>query len=168
MRTAPAKVMVSGRVPEREKMKLKEMNKNVSHAVHYFVNQIADPVGSLEVDIYFLKKEINELKMELIVKEQCLEKLTKELDETKRKSSKYYPELHLQDVASKFLHHFRSNEYYNDMDIHEALDAAREGLLNHVKDHGFDFDDVVTEVLKQYSLCNTEEYYDFPKNLEGL
>lgn len=168
MRTGPAKVMVSGRVPEREKRKLKEMNKNVTHAVHYFVDQVSDPIGSLEVDIYFLKQEINELKMELIVKEQYLDGLTNSLDEAKRKSPKYYPEVYLQEAASDFLRLFNTSDYYKGMDIHDALDAARTGLVNKVKEHGFDFEDVVSEVLKQDALCNTREYYDSSKNFRRV
>ncbi|MDO5850498.1 MAG: hypothetical protein Q4P14_04715, partial [Methanobacteriaceae archaeon] len=139
MRTAPPKVMVSGRVPAREKAKLKATGKNVSHAVHYFVEQISDPVNSLEVDIHFLKEEICDAKLDIIDKEKQLEQLKSALDETKRLSPKYYPEIVLNDVAKEFIRLYTNSDYYKGVSIHDAIDTARQGLVAKVRDDGYDF-----------------------------
>lgn len=166
MRTAPPKVMVSGRVPAREKAKLKATGKNVSHAVHYFVEQISDPVDSLEVDIHFLKEDICNTKLDLIDMEQQLEELKTTLEETKRQSSKYYPELNLVDVAKDFINLYNTSDYYKGVSIHDAIDTARKGLVAKVRGDGYDFDDISNEILKEYAKSNTSKYYDSANTLK--
>lgn len=166
MRTHAPKVMVSGRVPAREKAKLKKTGKNVSHAVHYFVEQISDPVDSLEIDIHFLKEEICNAKLDLIDKEQQLEQLKSALDETKRLSSKYYPEIVLNDVAKDFIKLYNTSDYYKGVSIHDAIDTARKGLVAKIRADGYDFEDISNEILKEYSKSNTSKYYDSANTLK--
>lgn len=167
MRTTAPKVMVSGRVPAKEKVKLQKTGKTVANAVHYFVEQISDPINSIEVDIHFLKEEIYNAKIDLIGKEQQLEQLESALLESKRKSSKYFPEINLINVAKDFIRLYNNSDYYEGVSIHDAMDTARTGLVNKVKDDGFDFDDISKEILKEHSKSNTAKYYDSASILDN-
>ena len=72
---------ISARVHISEKEKLKKSGYNARQAIEYF-NSIANKkVESLKIEEYFLNKEIEDLKEELILKERKLDKLQKVIDE---------------------------------------------------------------------------------------
>lgn len=168
MRSHPPKVMLSGRVPQIEKIKLQKSGKSVAHAVHYFVEKVGDPVENIEIDIHFLKQEICDMKIDLIEKEQQLEELNAKLLEAKKSSRKHYPEIALKETADHFLHLFETNEYYEGVNIHDAINSVRKSLTDRVRGDGFSFEDIYDEILKEYSRRNTRTYYDSAENLKEV
>lgn len=72
---------ISARVHISEKQKLKKSGYNARQAIEYF-NSIANKkVESLKIEEYFLNKEIEDLKENLILKERRLDNIQKQLDE---------------------------------------------------------------------------------------
>ena len=72
---------VSARLHPSEKTKLKKSGYTARHAIEYF-NKIANnEVDLLSIDEFFLNKEIENLKIDLIAKEMQLEEIQKRKDE---------------------------------------------------------------------------------------
>ncbi len=71
---------ISARIHISEKEKLKRSGYNTRQAVEYFNSVVTNRFEALCVEEFFLNKEIEDLKMDLIVKEMRLEELQKEKD----------------------------------------------------------------------------------------
>lgn len=72
---------VSARLHQSEKEKLKKSGYTARHAIEYF-NKIANnEVDLLCIEEYFLNKEIEDLKLDLIMKERQLDEIQKHKDE---------------------------------------------------------------------------------------
>ena len=71
--------VVSGRVTARAKYTMEKEGFNVRDAVEFFVDHKCSPKKKLEVEKYFLEKEINELKRELSLKEKEYEEVSDKL-----------------------------------------------------------------------------------------
>lgn len=153
MSNHPPKVVISGRVSQGEKVKLEQTGHTVPEAIHYFISQHADPVSALEVDVYFKKREIIDLKTDLIIKENELEKLESSLDSAKKASGKFYPELYLRNIAKDFIRKYEEDVMgaYKGKSIHDALNMSHKGLYKQVSVYGFSFDDIRNEVLCLYN-----------------
>ena len=159
------KVVVSGRVMQKEKDKLQKSGYSVAETVTYFNKQYCEPVKALEIDIDFLNREIYELKMEIISKEMRLEELQKNLEKEKMKKPEFYPEIKLKKLAADFLHLFSTSSYYEGVSIEDALDMARKGLIGKCRDIGFSFEELCDMVFKLYAADVNNDVYISAKNL---
>lgn len=74
------KARVSAKVTEKDKELLKKSGYNPRHAIEYFVKEVTSKQDMIKVEKYFLEKEINDLKMDIIVREMRLEQINDELD----------------------------------------------------------------------------------------
>lgn len=72
---------ISARVHISEKEKLKKTGYNAREAIEYFNNIASRKIDSLKIEEYFLNKEIEDMREELIHKERRLEQLQKSIDE---------------------------------------------------------------------------------------
>lgn len=72
---------ISARIHISEKEKLKRSGYNARQAIEYFNSVASNKLDSLKIEEYFLNKEIEDLKMDLIVKEMRLDEIQKTLDE---------------------------------------------------------------------------------------
>ena len=72
---------ISARVHPSEKEKLKRSGYNARQAIEYFNKIVSKKVDSLKIEEYFLNKEIEELKLDLIAKEMRLDEIQKTIDE---------------------------------------------------------------------------------------
>lgn len=72
---------VSARVHESEKEKLKKSGRTARHAIEYFNKVSCTALDSLKIEEFFLNKDIEDLKLDLIAKEMKLEKILKKKDE---------------------------------------------------------------------------------------
>jgi hypothetical protein len=159
------KVVVSGRVLEKEKQKLQKSGYTVAETVTYFNKQYCEPVKALEIDIDFLNREIFDLKMEIISKEMRLEELQKNLEKEKMKNPEFYPEIKLKKLAADFLHQFSTSPYYDGVELVDALELARKGLSRKCRDIGFSFKELEDMVLKLSTNDVNNEVYISAKNL---
>lgn len=71
---------ISARIHISEKEKLKKSGYNTRQAVEYFNSVVTNRFEALCVEEFFLNKEIEDLKMDLIVKEMRLEEVQREKD----------------------------------------------------------------------------------------
>ena len=71
---------ISARIHISEKEKLKKSGYNTRQAVEYFNSVVTNRFDALCVEEFFLNKEIEDLKMDLISKEMRLEEVQKEKD----------------------------------------------------------------------------------------
>lgn len=72
---------ISARVHPMEKDKLKKTGYNARQAIEYFNNVSNNEVDQLNIEEYFLNKEVEELKYTLIAKEARLEDIQKKKNE---------------------------------------------------------------------------------------
>ena len=72
---------ISARIHISEKEKLKRSGYNARQAIEYFNSIASKKVESLKIEEYFLNKEIEDLRENLILKERRLDKLQKLIDE---------------------------------------------------------------------------------------
>lgn len=72
---------ISARVHISEKEKLKKTGYNAREAIEYFNSIAGKRIESLKIEEYFLNKEIEDMREELIRKERRLEQLQKTIDE---------------------------------------------------------------------------------------
>ena len=84
-RSTPTKMaLVTARIHESEKEKLKNSGYNARHAIEYF-NKVSNTLfDSLRIEEFFLNKEIESMKLDLIAKEMRLEEIMKQKDELYR------------------------------------------------------------------------------------
>lgn len=71
---------ISARIHISEKEKLKKSGYNTRQAVEYFNSVVTNKFDALCVEEFFLNKEIEDLKMDLISKEMRLEEVQREKD----------------------------------------------------------------------------------------
>lgn len=71
---------ISARIHISEKEKLKKSGYNTRQAVEYFNSVVTNKFDALCVEEYFLNKEIEDLKYDLIAKEMRLDEIQKEKD----------------------------------------------------------------------------------------
>lgn len=71
-------IMIGAKVPLAEKEKLSQSGYNCREAVEYFNSMVNNAKDRLSIDAFFLNKEINHLKEELLIKEKRLEEITKQ------------------------------------------------------------------------------------------
>lgn len=71
---------ISARIHISEKEKLKKSGYNTRQAVEYFNSVVTNRFDALCIEEFFLNKEIEDLKMDLISKEMRLEEVQKEKD----------------------------------------------------------------------------------------
>lgn len=84
-KSTPSKyAMVTARVHESEKEKLKKSGYTARHAIEYFNKVSNKEFDSLRIEEFFLNKEIEELKLDIIAKEMKLEDIMKRKDELYR------------------------------------------------------------------------------------
>ena len=77
----PMYARISARVHESEKEKLKNSGYSAREAIEYFNKIVNTDIDSLKIEEFFLNKEIEDLKEELICKEMKLENIQKQKDE---------------------------------------------------------------------------------------
>lgn len=71
---------ISARIHMSEKEKLRKSGYNTRQVVEYFNSVVTNRFDALCVEEYFLNKEIEDLKLDLIVKEMRLEDIQREKD----------------------------------------------------------------------------------------
>lgn len=72
---------ISARIHISEKEKLKKSGYNAREAIEYFNSISGRKIESLKIEEYFLNKEVEHLKEELIIKERRLDILQKTIDD---------------------------------------------------------------------------------------
>lgn len=72
---------ISARIHPSQKEKLKKSGYNAREAIEYFNSISNKKIDSLKIDEYFLNKEIEELKEQLILKERRLESIQKVIND---------------------------------------------------------------------------------------
>lgn len=77
MTSFPKGAKVTARVHESVKDKLKRSKYNARQAIEYFVDKVTDERTAMEIEEYFLIKEIDNMKYDLITMEKRLEDLQK-------------------------------------------------------------------------------------------
>lgn len=80
-RKVPKEARISARVHISEKEKLKKNGYNARHAIEYFNHASSKKLDALKIEQFFLNKEIEDLKYDLIAKEMKLESIQKQIDE---------------------------------------------------------------------------------------
>ena len=79
----PKNVIKSAKLHPAEAEKLERSGRNAREAIEYHNMVTLTPIGSLEIDIHFLKKEYEDVKYYLIALEKKIEDKQKKLDEIK-------------------------------------------------------------------------------------
>lgn len=153
MRNYYPKVVVSSRIGENIKSQIKHSGHTTADAIYYFARQLNDPVGSLEIDLYFLNETLREKKLDLIELETQISLVEDKLDKAKENSDKYYPEVYLKGIAKKFIKKYEEDKLnaYEGKSIDEAINIARKGLVNEVSQYGFTYKDIKNEILDLYN-----------------
>lgn len=72
------RVMITAKLNPAEKEKLKQSGYNSREAIEYFNSMVNNVKDRLDIDAFFLNKEINQLKEELLVREKRLEEINKQ------------------------------------------------------------------------------------------
>lgn len=78
---SPMWARVSARVHESDKQLLKDNNRTAREAVEYYNKVCSTTTGYLKVKEFFLQKEVDELKYDLIAKEMELDDIQKKLND---------------------------------------------------------------------------------------
>jgi len=139
---------VSARLHQSEKDKLKKSGYTARHAIEYF-NQLAlSEVDKLSIDEYFLNKEIESLKFDLIAKEMQLEEIqkrkdelyTSHLSELRVKSYQKIISLYGDTSSNETFDEFITGRYVSEVISSETvsldcnLEEYKKGLLNYYND----------------------------------
>lgn len=130
--------MVTARVHESEKEKLKKSGYTARHAIEYFNKVSNTKMDSLQIEEFFLNKEIESIKLDLIVREMRLEEILKEKDELYRAK--------LSDLRIESYQKIINLYSENGERVKESFDEFIEG--NYIKDL------MVKEVIKEETTLN--------------
>lgn len=106
---------ISAKVTAKDKELLKQSGYNPRHAIEYFVKDVSSKENNIKVEKYFLEKEIQDLKMDIIVREMRIDEINKELDLVSVDGVDYDTETVSSFEKTKHL-------YLNNFSIHCSLD----------------------------------------------
>ena len=77
----PKEAMVTARIHQSEKNKLKKSGYNPRQAIEYFNSIATNKLEALKIEQFFLNREIEERRDELILLERKLERIHKQIDD---------------------------------------------------------------------------------------
>ncbi len=105
--------MVTGRVHQSTKRKLKKSGYNPRQAIEYFVSISTNKLDALKIEQFFLNKEIEEAKYELLIMEMKLDNIQKEIDKLHIDKISNLRVESYQRIIDKY-NSYNSNESFND------------------------------------------------------
>ena len=121
---------VSARIKIQDKVKLKKSGYNVREAIEYFNSVSSNKLESLKIEQFFLNKQIEEAKYDLIAMEMKSEELQKEIDNyhierisyLRVESYKKIVELYTRDITNSSFSEFVNGRYIREKFIEPECD----------------------------------------------
>lgn len=109
---------VSARISEEDKYKLKKSGYNVRQAIEYFNDVSINKFDALKIEQFFLNKEIEQAKYDLIAMEMRAEDLQKEIDKYHIERVSYIRVESYQRIISKY------NSYSSKQSFEEFINGT--------------------------------------------
>ena len=156
----PKSVIKSAKLHPAEAEKLERSGRNAREAIEFHNMVTLTPIGSLEIDIHFLKKEYEDVKYYLIALEKKIEDKQKKLDEIRGVQIEETPADKLDELVDDFVRMYHLNSFYDEISVEEAIDMAHVGLGRRAEKIGFTFDDVKEAIMRDFG-SKTRKLYDF-------
>ncbi len=125
------KIPITGKVHESDKEKLKKSGYNVRQAVEYFNKVVLNEYDKLDIDEFFINKELEDAKDEVIRLERKLESIQVKKDKLYRdklsdfRVNSYCKVLSIfnEDTTNQSLDHFLEGSYVKDIIRKEVIDT---------------------------------------------
>ena len=144
-------VLKSAKLHPAEDAKLRRSGRNAREAIEYHNAVSLSPKGALEIDIHFLKKDIEDLKYYLISLEKKLEDMEVEYKELVGEAVEPTLEEKIDSLVFEFVCMYHTTPYYDGINVDEAIDMAHQGLARKADKIGASFDVVREEILKSFN-----------------
>lgn len=151
-------VLKSAKLHPAEDAKLKRSGRNAREAIEYHNAVSLTPKGALEIDIHFLKKDIDDLKYYLISLEKKLEDMEDEYKELVGDVMEPTLEEKIDSLVFEFVCMYHTTPYYEDISVEEAIEMAHQGLARKADKIGVSFDDIKEAILNDFA-SKTQKFY---------
>lgn len=136
---------VSARIHPSEKQKLKKSGHNAREAIEYFNSIYHDKVGALKIEEYFLNKEIEDIREQLILKERKLSRIQQAIDE-----------FHIDKLSS-----FRVDSYQKIIDMynrHNKNSTKTHNTFEEFIQGKYIREEIIEEEVLNFPDCSLDEY----------
>ena len=153
-------VIKSAKLHPAEADKLERSGRNAREAIEFHNAVSLTRIGSLEIDIHFLKKEYEDVKYYLIALEKKIEDKENELNDIIGEKVEKSPTDKLDELVDDFVRMYHLNSFYNEISVEEAIDTAHKGLTSRAEKIGFTFDDVKEAIMRDFG-SKTKKLYSF-------